>query len=215
MSQTKISAVIITKNEEKNIQDCLESILWCDEIIVVDSGSEDQTIPIAKNYNVKLIQKEWLGFGKTKQFAVNSATGKWILSIDADETVSPELKTKIISLIKKSPEFYGYKIKRNTFYLGKKIQFSGWQTDYPTRLFLKEKGCFNEKTVHESVIIEQEKYGILEEPIYHYSYPQIKTHISKMNLYTSLAAEESFQNNKKSSISSSLVRGILKFLKCI
>ena len=133
----KLSISIITKNEASNIKRCLESVKWADEIIVVDSGSTDGTLEICKNYHCKIIETEWLGFGRTKQIGVNAAMNDWILSIDADEEVSVNLKDEILELVQ-STQFHAFNIKRVSYYLKKRIQYSGWQTDYPLRLFNKK-----------------------------------------------------------------------------
>jgi glycosyltransferase involved in cell wall biosynthesis len=206
----KLSATIITHNEEENIEKCLKSLHWVDEIVVVDSYSQDRTVEICKKYNCNVIQTEWLGFGKTKQVAVTHAVNDWILSIDSDEEVSWELAEKI-KLILADPKYDGYKIKRNSFYLGKEINHSGWDNDFPIRLFNKKSGRFNEKEVHESVVINGEK-GKLTEPLYHYTYPTISKHIGKINRYTDLAISER-NNTKEYSIITSLILGVNKFLK--
>ncbi|MBT4360547.1 MAG: glycosyltransferase family 2 protein, partial [Candidatus Marinimicrobia bacterium] len=142
-----LSITIITKNEERNIRRCLDSIQWAEEVVIVDSGSTDQTLAICKSYNCRIIHTEWLGFGKTKQLAVNETTHDWVLSIDADEVITPELQSAIQSVLK-NPKADGYQIKRESFYLKRKIKYSGWQNDYPLRLFNKRKGQFNDAPVH-------------------------------------------------------------------
>lgn len=206
----KLSATIITHNEEENIEKCLKSLHWVDEIVVVDSYSQDRTVEICKKYNCNVIQTEWLGFGKTKQVAVNHAVNDWILSIDSDEEVSETLTEKI-KIILADPKYDGYKIKRNSFYLGKEIKHCGWNNDYPIRLFNKNYGRFNEKEVHESVVIDGTK-GTIEDSIYHYTYPSISKHISKINRYTDLALKESNDKNTYS-ILTSIGLGFIKFVK--
>lgn len=208
----KLSATIITKNEEQNIERCLKSVNWADEIVVVDSGSTDSTVEICRKYNCKIIEANWLGFGLTKKLAVNSACCDWILSIDADEEVTPELKNKILSIFLTKPDYSGYRIKRKSFYLGKQIKHCGWNRDYPLRLFNRKFGNFNEKLVHESVNVEG-KTKKIEEQLLHFTYPTIQTHIQKMNHYTDLIAEEKVNKNKKSGISLAVIRGLLQFLK--
>ena len=206
----KISATLITYNEEENIERCLKSLHWVDEIVVIDTYSQDSTIEICKKYNCNVVQTKWLGFGKTKQLAVDHAVNEWVLSIDSDEEVS-ELLAKRIKNILIDPNNEGYKIKRNSFYLGKEIKHCGWNNDYPIRLFNKNCGRFNEKEVHESVLINGTK-GTIEEPIFHYTYPTISKHISKINRYTDLALKESSQE-KKYSIFTSIILGFIKFFK--
>ena len=206
--KNKITATIITRNEEANIERCLNSIDWVDEIVVVDSFSTDKTIEICEKYKCKIIQTEWKGFGKTKKYAVDASSNNWIFSIDADEEVTNELKNKILSILV-NPEFEGYKIKRTSYYLGTQIKYCGWDRDFPLRLFNRKNGNFDNKEVHESVIINGQK-GKLNEVIHHYTYPTISSHISKMNRYTDLSL---IQQKKRYSILSAVIFGINKFFK--
>jgi len=206
-----ISVVIITKDEEKNIERCLKSVLWTDEIVVVDNGSTDSTPEICRKYHCRIIESEWLGFGPLKQLAVNSAVHDWIFSIDSDEEVSEALKNKILNILK-NPQLNGYRIKRESFYLGKKIRYCGWDRDYQLRLFNRKFGNFNDRVVHESVSITGE-VGRIEEPISHYTYPTIHSHIDKMDRYTELGLDSLIEKGKSSSIFSAVLRGIVKFIK--
>lgn len=210
MEKAKISATIITYNEEQNIERCLKSIQWVDEIVVVDSYSTDNTIEICKKYKCNVIQTKWKGFGKTKKFAVDNTSNDWILSIDADEEVSDSLRDAIGQLLVK-PTYNGFNIKRRSFYLGKEIKHCGWNNDFPLRLFNKEHANFNEKEIHESVVLHLEKAKI-NEPLFHYTYPTINSHIAKMNKYSELYALRFIKERKKYSISSSIFFGIIKFL---
>lgn len=207
----KISACIIAKNEEINIDRCLRSVSWADEIIVVDSGSDDETIEICKRYNCRIVETGWLGFGKTKSISVDSASNDWILSIDADEEVTEELKERILNILK-GPEYVGYRIKRDSFYLGRKIDHCGWNNDYPLRLFDKRFGNFNDRIMHEKVIVEGEN-GRVNEVILHHTYPTIESHVNRINRYSTLGAGEAFGKGKKSTVCGSVLRGMLKFVK--
>ncbi len=205
----KISAVIITLNEEQNIERCLKSLQWVDEIVVVDSGSQDRTIEICQQYGVKIVQTKWQGFGKTKQFAILQARHDWILSIDADEEVTSALKERLEKVLQNAEPRVAYRIKRQSFYLNRRIKFSGWQNDYPLRLFNRKFGRFNELPVHESIIFNGEIRRI-HEPLNHYPYPTISSHIQKMDRYTNLSALESKQS---SSLLGSLMRALFRFVK--
>ena len=208
----KISISIITKNEKNNIKRCLESVKWADEVIIIDSGSTDATLAICQTYNCKIIETEWLGFGLTKQIGVNAATNDWVLSIDADEEVTNKLKNKILELIQ-STTFHAFNIKRVSYYLKKRIKYSGWQTDYPLRLFNKKYGNFNNASVHESVIMDSKNTSTIQELMYHYPYQSINGHISKINLYTQLGAEKLFDKGKKTTLIYAVLSGIIKFIK--
>jgi glycosyltransferase involved in cell wall biosynthesis len=210
INTNKISAVIITNNEANNIERCLKSLSWVDEIVVIDSYSKDNTIEICNSYNCKVIQIEWNGFGNTKKFAVDNASNDWIFSIDADEEVTDELRVRILDVLKE-PKYNGFNIKRKSYYLGQEIKYCGWNNDFPLRLFNKNYGNFNSKEVHESVILNGSKSKIYE-PLLHYTYPTISLHISKMNRYTDLSLKE-IDNDKNYSILISILLGVNKFLK--
>ena len=207
----KITVTIITKNEEANIDRCLKSVDWADEIVVADSGSTDATLEICKRHHCKIIMHEWLGFGPMKRLAVDAAMNDWIFSIDADEEVTDVLKKHIADIIK-NPEFNGYRIKRRSFYLGKPINYCGWQRDYQLRLFNRRFGNFNAKQVHESVQMTGE-VGRIESPLLHYTYPTLQSHVLRMNRYADLGARQLKHKGKSSSILSAVMRGTFKFIK--
>jgi glycosyltransferase involved in cell wall biosynthesis len=207
----KLSVVIITYNEEKNIRRCLESLQWADEIVVVDSHSTDGTPDICREMGARIVDSDWLGFGRTKKMATARATHDWVLSIDADEAVTPVLQQQIEQLLAGKPEFPAYRIRRSSFYLGTQIRHSGWDRDCPVRLFNRNYGTFNEKEVHESVKIPGAK-GTLPGPLLHYSYPTVASHLAKMNRYTDLGAAEAVEKGKTSSIFGARLRGTAKFI---
>ncbi|MCD6376533.1 MAG: glycosyltransferase family 2 protein [Caldisericaceae bacterium] len=205
----KVSAVIITLNEEQNIERCLRSLDWVDEIVVVDSGSQDKTIKICQRFGARVIETEWLGFGRTKYFAVEQASHDWIFSIDADEEVSSALKARLQKILQNPDPQMAYRIKRQAYYLEHAVRYSGWQKDYPLRLFNRRFGNFNLRSVHESVDFKG-KVQRIEEPIHHYTYPTISSHIQKMDRYTNLSAAEA---DKSVTIAGSLLRAIFRFFK--
>ncbi len=188
----KISVIIITKNEEKNIKECLESVSWADEIIVVDALSDDSTVEVAKKYTDKVFQREWIGFADQKNYAMNLATNEWILSLDADERVSHQLRQKISELFSSNElltKFDGFLIKRENYFLGKKINSCGWNRDYQLRLFRKSKTNLTQRLVHEGFMVSG-KIDKISEPILHFSYQSFSEAISKINHYSSLEALE-------------------------
>jgi len=208
----RVSAVIITKNNELSIEDCLQSLTWANEIVIVDSGSTDKTLEICKRYNCKIISTPWLGFGRTKQLAVKYASFNWIFSIDSDEVCSPLLQEEIKKVINNVDNISGYRIKRQTYYLDKPMHYCGWQHDSPLRLFRKDKGTFNSNEIHEFVELEgQVKF--IKSLLLHYSFPSITSHFEKMNKYSSLGAIALYEKNKQSSLFSALFKGAFKFLK--
>ncbi|MBP7792710.1 MAG: lipopolysaccharide heptosyltransferase II [Candidatus Goldbacteria bacterium] len=183
----KISAVVITFNEEKNVERCLKSLDFVNEIIIVDSFSTDNTLKIASRYTKKTFSKKFTGFSETKQFGIDKAGGDWILVIDADEEVSVDLKKKLLQIANENNSSDGYYIKRETFFLGRKIRHCGWGNDYQLRFFKKQKGKYDGKIVHESIKVNGTTNRI-EAPLFHYSYPDSRTYFEKMNRYTSLQA---------------------------
>lgn len=207
----KLSAVLITKDEENNIKRCLSSITFADEIVVVDSGSTDNTVKICNEFGCIVLSADWMGFGPTKKYAVDNATYDWILSVDADEVVSESLKEEISRLLEAPPD-KAFGIKRKSYYLGKQINYCGWDNDYPLRLFNRKYGNFNDKPVHESVVVNCDRDRI-DSPLYHYTYPTIKSHIYKINKYSELSSGELIKENKRYSVVSSILFGINKFLK--
>jgi len=206
----KLSVAIITKNEEANIGRLLSSILWVDEIIVCDTGSTDRTIQICNEYKCKVYSINWEGFGKAKQSAVDKTSNNWVLSLDADEYVTEELKEELIAVLS-CPKFNCYYIKRSSFYLGKEIKHCGWNNDFPKRLFDKRKAKYNDDILHESLIVDGER-GRINSKLLHYPYQSISQHIKKMNEYSDLAAQKLSDKKKKYSILSSIFLGFAKFL---
>jgi len=175
----KISAAIITKDEERNIERCLRSLGWVDEIVVVDSGSTDRTLEICEKHGCRIVKTEWLGFGPTKQIAVDSVSNDWVLSIDADEEVTGELAREIRETLSGEEVKAGYKIRWLSMYLGKWIKRSGWNKQYKPKLFNRKKGRFTDALAHETVKMDGE-VGRLKHPLRHYTYPDLATVRSKM-----------------------------------
>ena len=208
----KISVTIITLNEESNIRRCLESVSWADDIIVVDSGSTDKTVEICREFDCRTLNTAWMGFGRTKQFAVQQAAYDWIFSIDADEEMTPELRDEIRTVLSQDSTYSGYRVPRRSTYLDRIILHSGWQRDRPLRLFNRQFAAFNEKEVHESVLVDG-RTETLKNYLLHYPYPDIATHIAKMNHYTDLSAEKLSADGRTCSLLEARLRGFLKFIK--
>lgn len=207
----KLSVCIITLNEQDNIGRCLDSIKWADEILVMDSGSTDQTVQICQEYSCRIVERPWRGFGPAKKALADLTQNSWILSVDADEVISEELADRIKGILRK-PDNNGYLIKRKSYYLGELIEHCGWNRDYPLRLFNKKYGTFNEKAVHESVQLDG-AIARVEEPILHFTYPTLDSHIRKMAHYAELGAEQKFREGKKSGVGRALFSGLIKFIK--
>lgn len=187
-----VSIAIITKNEERNIEEALESVKDFEEIVIVDAFSEDKTLDICRKYTDKIFQYEWQGFAKQKQLAIDKTTLSWVFVLDADERVTEPLKKEIMKKIKEDKD--GYFIPRKNFFLGRWIKHSGWWPDYTLRLFKKEKGKVELREVHEKIIVDG-KIGYMKEPFLHYTYQNIEEFIKKMNNYASLSAQEIVKRN--------------------
>jgi glycosyltransferase involved in cell wall biosynthesis len=207
----KLSVTIITKDEQENIRRCLESVAWVDEIIVADSGSTDDTLAICREFDCRILETEWRGYGPTKQLAAEAARHDWVLSVDADEEVSEALRAELETVLA-SPGCRGYRIRRRSFYLGTLIRHSGWNRDYPLRLFHRGFGRWNDRVVHESITVDG-KVGTIESPLLHYTYPTIDSHIDRMNLYAKLGAGLLHAEGRSASIPGAVMRGVAKFLK--
>jgi glycosyltransferase involved in cell wall biosynthesis len=197
----KISAAIITLNEESNIKAACESVAWADEIVVVDSGSTDATSDVAGACGARVITNPWPGFGAQKQFAVEQAKHEWIFSLDADERVSDELKKSIETLKQKSDLADGYEIARRTFYQGRWIRGGGWYPDRQLRLFRKNKGHWKQRHIHESVTMDPgARVERLDGDLLHYT-SQNAAHHHRMigERYAPLAARQMFEDGRRTS----------------
>ena len=193
----KISVTIITFNEEEKIEGAIKSVLEvADEIVIIDSFSQDNTVKIAKKYPVKVYQKKWKDYAEQRNFALEKASYPWILNIDADERVSPELKKEILDLKNKEPDCDGFSIPRLTYYLNRWIYHSGWYPDRKVRLFKKQMAKWEGKFIHEKLVFTG-KVKKLKNPVYHFSYKNIEEHLSRINKYSSLGARKLYENGKK------------------
>ena len=209
----KLSAAIMTFNEERNLERTLKALAdICDEIVIVDSGSTDKTKEIAEKYEARFIYQPWLGYGKQRNAAIDNCSGKWILAVDADEELSPELKQKITEIINGNEDKKVYEINRLSVCFGKKIKHGGWGTSYAVRLFLKTAGRFNDNTVHESFVTQEEIFKI-KENIYHHSYLTLEDYFSKFNRYTTEGALEYYKKGKKASIGQVVFNPMYKFIR--
>lgn len=206
----KASVYIICQNEEKHIARVLESVKDFDEIVIVDSGSKDKTLEIAKEYTNKIHHQEWLGFSAQKEYAKNLCTNEWVLNLDSDEELSLELKDEIIKTIKEN-KIDGLDIKITSKYLG---VFNSTYTKFNRRVrfFRKSKGYYPPKLVHESITVDgkiKKAHGFILD----YGAVDLKTHLDKTNLYSTLRAEEKFAKNKKSSMLKLIFIFPLAFIK--
>ena len=207
-----LSVTIITLNEEKNLRRCLESVAFADEIIIFDSESQDRTLSIAREFTDKVFQEPWQGFARQKNLAQEKAQGPWILNIDADERVTPELKEEIVSAIQKDPPYAGFKIARKNFFCGQWIRHGGWYPNYQLRLYQKGAGSFAQREVHEQVVAKGQ-VGTLKAPLEHYTYDSISDYLKRMDRYSDLSARQYLKEGKKVSWPEILFRTKYTFFK--
>lgn len=214
MDREKISVTVITRDEEGEIDACLQSLAWADEIVVVDSGSTDRTVEIARKYTEKVFHHAWPGYAAQKNWAIDQASHRWILSVDADERVPKALQEEIKQALGASAPFAGYLIPRKNFFLGRWIRHGGWSPDHVLRLFKRESGRFGERKVHESVRITG-PVGTLESPLEHYTYRSMEDYFDRMDRYSTLAAEEMFQQGKRANGIDLFLRPWATFIKMV
>lgn len=184
----KLSVCVISKNEERCIERCLASVSWADEIIVVDSGSTDKTVPLATSLGATVLHHEWPGWAQQKNYAINHATHDWILSLDADEWL-PEEAEEIIRSALQSPDIDAYFLARRTTFLGKWIRHSGWYPDRQIRLFRKSVTRFEDVPVHEKVAVP-EKAAVLPVDLWHESYTSLPQYFAKNKKYAAAQAAQ-------------------------
>ncbi len=207
----KISATIITLNEEQNIGDCLASLDWADEIVVVDSGSTDRTEDICRTHpRVRFYSREWPGFGRQKNLAAQLALNDWLFNIDADERVSSRLKESLLSV--DVAGFQGFRVARENYFGKKWIRHCGWYPDYNLRLYNRKAAAFAERSVHEAVVCDG-SVGKLSGDLVHFTYHGIDDYLKRMCHYSSLGAEEIVKAGKRPGVFSVLFKPGLTFFK--
>ncbi len=183
----RLSIVIITHNSEKFIIDAIKSALFADEVLILDSGSSDKTLEIAKSLGARVEYQNWLGFGKQKQKAVDLAKNRWVFVLDSDERITENLQIEINEILK-NPKFEAYEVPRLNYFFGKPIRYCGLYPDKTIRLFDKEKAYFTQDEVHEKVVA-QGKTGSLKNHMIHLAYENVEEFIDKQNRYSSLGAK--------------------------
>jgi len=191
MSQASLSTITITKNEERNIEACLASVRWVDQIIVVDAESSDQTQELARRYSPHVMVRPWGGYGPQKNYGIQRATGNWILILDADERVSPELAKEIQERVSTwtSQDPVAYSLPRRNIFYGAWVRWGGAYPDRQIRLFQRGKAFYNDVEIHENLIVEG-PIGTLKGFLEHYTERQIVDHFRKFSFYITLAAKE-------------------------
>jgi glycosyltransferase involved in cell wall biosynthesis len=207
----RLSAIIIARNEAANIGACLDSLAFCDECIVVDCGSSDGTLLIAKEKGARVAFHAWKGFGPQKNYALSLAQGDWVLSIDADERVSPELAAEIRHAIE-TRKADGFEIPRSSDFCGSTMRHSGWFPDRVLRLFRRDKGRFTDDLVHERVLCDG-TIARLKASLRHYPVVRLEDAVRRMDSYSTLSAEQIAASGRRVSVMTGVAHGTFAFLR--
>lgn len=207
----RLSAIVIARNEARNIAACLESVAFCDERIVVDGGSSDDTVNVARSAGAQVVERAFDGFGPQKNFALSLANGDWVLSIDADERVGAALRDEILRVVAGGDKA-GYEMPRLSTFCGREMRHSGWYPDYVLRLFRKSSGAFSNDLVHERVVCDG-PVGRLSAPLLHHPVHRIEDALSRMDRYSTAGAEMLVASGRKVSFFTGIVRGFWSFFR--
>ena len=209
-----LSVGLITHNEEKKLPRTLHAVKKiADEIIIVDHGSTDRTVEIAQSFQAKVYTEDWKGFGPQKNSVIDKCKGKWILLIDADEEITPQLEHAIQGIvITEVPQYEVYKIRFTTFCFGEEIKYGGWSNFFRIRLFLNGAGKYDDKQVHETFVTTK-KIGVIENTINHYTYTNLEEYFNKFNIYTSQLACQYWEAGKNKSTLSIYFTTLFHFIK--
>jgi glycosyltransferase involved in cell wall biosynthesis len=208
-----LSVAIITKDEARNLPACLESTRFADQIVIVDSGSTDDTVQIAKDHGCDVFVEPWMGFGPQKQSAIDKCRNEWVLVLDADERVPPETAAAIHTIVAHTADAYaGYSFPRKNFFQGRWIRHLGWWPDRVVRLFRQGCGRMSTAMVHEAVEISG-SIGSLDVPLEHYTESRLSAILLKIDHYSSLGARQAFDEGKRSAGSSAFFRACATFFQ--
>ena len=207
----RLSAIVITRNEARNIAACLDSLAFCDECIVVDGGSSDDTAGAARAAGARVVERAFDGFRPQKNFALAQAQGEWVLSIDADERVTPALRDEIIAAVAKGDKA-GYEMPRLSTFCGREMRHSGWYPDYVLRLFRRAAGAFSDDLVHERVVCSG-PVGRLATPLLHHPVHRLEDALSRMDRYSTAGADMLLNSGRRVSFFTGIVRGFWSFFR--
>jgi len=206
-----LSAVLITRNAADQLAECLASVAFCDEIVVVDSASEDATMDIARRHGARVVQSVWRGFGPQKQFAVEQARHDWVLCIDADERVSDSLRASILDVLP-APDARAYRFARCNRFMGRYLRHGEGYPDWSLRLFDRRGARWSDDPVHEKVLVDG-NVGTLQGDLLHESAESLEAYLAKQNRYSSLAAEEALACGERATAAHLLLSPLLRFVK--
>lgn len=208
-----VSAIVVCFNEETNIGDCLASLQWCDEIVVVDSFSTDRTVEICRQFTDRVIQRPWAGYRDQKAFAHSQATKDWVILVDSDERVTPELRGEIQrALSQDAGRYMGYQLPRLVYYLKRWWRRGGWYPDYDIRLFRRERATWGGSDPHEKIIVDG-PVGRLRQPLHHFSYRNIDDHMQRINRFTTISSGELRKDRQRFRLGDALLRPAVRFFR--
>jgi glycosyltransferase involved in cell wall biosynthesis len=208
-----LSTIIIVKNEAQKIEACLQSIQWANEIIVLDSGSTDETVALCKKYTDHVFITDWPGFGVQKNRALEKARGDWVLSLDADEQLSEALRDEIQRCLHANPSHTAYAIRRLSSYLGKTLPHGDWQNDWCVRLFKRGQAHFSADSVHEKLQVSSGTIGRLTQPLIHQTFTSVEQILAKINDYSTLSAADKYKKGQRASLLKAIGHGLWTFFR--
>ncbi len=213
MTRPRISATVVCCDEEAAIEACLESVAWCDEIVVVDSGSTDRTVELARKLATRVIHHDWPGYVAQKNFALEQATGDWILNVDADERCTPELRDAILAALAAGPQAVGFEVRRHVFYLGRWIDHGGWYPDWKLRVVRRGHGRFTGVDPHEKLVADGPT-ARLPADLVHLTYEGFADQIRTLQRFSDVVADEWVKQGRRFSLLRALVHPPAKFFGC-
>jgi glycosyltransferase involved in cell wall biosynthesis len=211
MTVARLSVTVVTWNEEERLRTCLESVAWADEIVVVDAASEDKTVAIARAFTDRVVTRAWDGFANQKNFALDQARGDWILSLDADEEVTPELRDEIRKVLAGQADVVGYAVPRRNIFWGRWVRHGRLYPDRQIRFFRRGRGRFVDRSVHESVAIDG-PVGVLQGALVHRSYRDVGDFLARSDRYTTLAADEWVRSGRPVGAADLVLRPLGRFV---
>jgi glycosyltransferase involved in cell wall biosynthesis len=207
-----ISVIITTFNEEINIEDCIRSVLWADEILVVDSNSTDRTVELARRHPVRLLQRQYFGSAAQKNWSMDRVENDWVLILDADERLTEDLALEILHLLVEGPQFYGYFLRRRNIVLGKVIRHSGWSTDKVIRFFHRAHGRYPDRRVHADLDIEGPT-PVLRNSLLHFTFRSLDQYWEKLRNYAEWGAAQGFREGRQAGLLEIAGRPIWRFVR--
>ena len=213
MNRPTVSAIVVCFNEEERIRDCLESLHWCDEVVVVDSFSTDRTAEICRRYTDRFIQRAWAGYREQKAYAHSQATKDWVLLVDADERVPPELQQEILEVLAGDcGQYAGYSVPRLVHYLHRWWRRGGWYPDYDVRLFRRDRATWGGSEPHETITVDG-AVRRLRHPLHHYSYRNMEDHLARINRFTTISSRELHKGGGHWRLTDALLRPLGRFFR--